>query len=270
LKDQLKILLIWLSGIVGRNIFLTGPTGAGKTSLIEQLGNRLEIPVWKYGCHLRMEFQELVGCQRILSGNGGMQFVYGPLVNAMKQNGILLLDESDLMHPSTAMALNSVLDDGGLFVPETNEYVIAGEHFRIACSGNSKGGGDETGLYRGFQKQNVAWMSRFFATMKINYLDASEELKLLAKLVPGVPEDITAKMVQAVNEVRTLFIGSECEVALSTRELLNWARLSVQLTIAATKNPVNDALHLVVLNRCSDTDAETVKGVWNRISGSEM
>lgn len=267
LPEQVKMLMIWLAGVVGKNLYLTGPTGAGKSSVVEQFLNRVKMPCWRVGCHGRLEFHELVGRLTILPGNGGMGFVYGPLAEAMKYGGVLLLDETDLLHPSTAMGLNPILDGGALVIPQTGEAIEPHPSFRIAATGNSAGGGDETGLYRGVQRQNVAWMTRFFATLKVNYLPEATEKALLAKVAPKILPNFRESMVKMANDVRKLFLDQDTEVVISTRELLSWARLATAMNVMSDAKPLNDALDLVLLNRANAEDRAKVQGIWQRYAG---
>ena len=89
-------------------LYLYGSAGCGKTSLIKQIAARLNYPVFSITGHSRLEFPDIVG--HLTVENGNMKFQYGPLALAMKYGGILLLDEIDLLDPSTAAGLNGILD----------------------------------------------------------------------------------------------------------------------------------------------------------------
>ena len=86
-----------------------------------------------------------------------MAYKYGPLPLAMRYGGILLINEADLLSPEVAVGLNGVLDGAPLCLPENGGEVISPhEMFRIACTSNTNGGGDDTGLYQGTVRQNLA------------------------------------------------------------------------------------------------------------------
>ena len=86
-----------------------------------------------------------------------MAYKYGPLPLAMRYGGILLINEADLLSPEVAVGLNGVLDGAPLCLPENGGEVISPhEMFRIACTANTNGGGDDTGLYQGTVRQNLA------------------------------------------------------------------------------------------------------------------
>ena len=213
-------------------LYLYGPTGSGKTSLIKQLAARLNYPIFEVTGHGRLEFADL--CGHISLHNGTMRYEYGPLSLAMRYGGLFLINEVDLFSPEVAVGLNGVLEGAPLCLPENGGEVIhPHEMFRIACTGNTNGGGDDTGLYQGTGRMNLAWLDRFMLC-EVNYPDAVVEKALLVKLHPALPEHIVVKMVDFANEIRKQFIGASdsytdtIEVTLSTRTLLRWADLTLR------------------------------------------
>lgn len=132
------------------------------------------------------------------------------------------------------MRLNGVLEGAPLCLPENGGEVIhPHEMFCIACTGNTNGGGDDTGLYQGTGRMNLAWLDRFMLC-EVNYPDVAVEKNLLLKLYPTLPEPVISNMVEFANEIRKQFIGSSdsyadtIQVTLSTRTLIRWAELTLR------------------------------------------
>ena len=157
--DDGRDIVVWLMNPADP-LYVFGPTGCGKTSCIKQLAARLNYPVFEVTGHGRLEFADLVGHLAVKEGN--MVFEYGPLALAMRYGGMLLLNEIDITPPDVAAGLNSVLDGSPLCIAENGgELIIPHPMFRFAATANTNGGGDETGLYQGTQRQNIAWLDRF-------------------------------------------------------------------------------------------------------------
>jgi cobaltochelatase CobS len=172
-----------------------------------------------------------------------------------------LLNEIDLTSPEIAAGLNSVLDGSPLCIAENGgELIVPHPMFRLVATANTNGGGDDTGLYQGTQRQNLAWLDRF-TICEVGYPSAEVEKRLLARRFPSLPESLCATMVDYANEVRKLFMGeattsnltNAIEVTFSTRSLLRWGDLTVRFQPLAHQGvqPVTYALDRALAYRAS-------------------
>jgi len=227
-RDLLSDLLAWV--MVGREgLYLTGPTGAGKSSLILQVAARLNYQVQRVTGHSRMELPELVGHYTAVGGD--LLWQDGPLTVAMRYGHWFLLDEMDLLDPGVLAGLNGIVEGAPLVLTENGgEVVKPHPDFRFIATGNTTGGGDDTGLYQGTLRQNLAFMDRFWV-MRVEYPLPGEEGRILAQAVPQLPAAIRDRMVAVANKIRGLFTGldqegPQIEVTMSTRTLVRWARLA--------------------------------------------
>ena len=226
-------IVVWL--LYGREpLYLFGPTGCGKTSCIRQVVQKLNYPVYEVTGHSRLEFPEMVGHHTVFQGS--MHYEYGPLAQAMRHGGLFLLNEIDLLDPSTAAGLNSVLDGYPLTIPENNgELIMPHPMFKFAATANTNGGSDPTGLYQGVLRQNIAFMDRF-VMVEAGYMAESQELGILKNYVGGrIAEETLVRMLRLATAVRRLFLGDRAEemdvtieITFSTRTLIRWALLIVQ------------------------------------------
>ncbi|WP_245997832.1 AAA family ATPase [Streptomyces armeniacus] len=117
----------------GVPVLLYGPPGTGKTSLIEAAFPDL-ITVAGDG---DTEVGDLIG-EYTQRADGGYEFVYGPLVEAMQQGRALLLDDATLISPKVLAALYPAMDGrrqiqvkahkGETITAADGFYVIAGHN----------------------------------------------------------------------------------------------------------------------------------------------
>lgn len=243
-------------------LYVCGVSGAGKSSLINQLAARLNYPVFEVTGHNRLEFQDLSGHHTVQNGN--MKFEYGPLALARKYGGLLLLNELDLLEHATATGLNSILDVQALCIPENGgELIEPHPMFRFAATANTNGASDETGLYQGTLRMNMAPMDRF-TVIEVSYPKPDAELQVLEKAAPKLPANIRKKMVEFANEVRRLFMGENdygagnIVLTISTRTLLRWADLTSPYRPLAQQGiqPISYALDRAVgFIACKETRA---------------
>lgn len=228
--DLLRDVLAFLHEAGGDGLFLTGPTGSGKTSLITQIAARLNWPVQSVTCHGRLELQALIG--QFVLRNGSTEFVHGPLSVAARDGHLLILNESDLMDPSELAGLNDIIEGQPLVIAENGGEVIPPHpQCRVIATGNSAGSGDGSGLYQGVLRQNLAFMDRF-RVIQVDYPALELEQAVVQRAVPSLPSEIVTKMLVVASEIRRLFLGEDREapaltLTMSTRTLVRWATLAV-------------------------------------------
>ncbi|MDD2878781.1 MAG: AAA family ATPase, partial [Acidiphilium sp.] len=143
-KELLRAIIMWNHGVGGPNIMLVGPSGTGKSSLIEQFCARLNKEVFVVQCHGRMEPAHFCGQIGLCEGTTGSTITKwsdGPLVKAMKRGAAVILDEYDMLPPDTSAWLHRLRDERRVLVPETGELVTAAPDFRLAVTANTLGQG---------------------------------------------------------------------------------------------------------------------------------
>lgn len=260
--ESLIDILVWLSSEnANDSLYVEGPTGCGKTSLLKQVFARLNIPVYEINANARMEFQDLVGMHSLRDGN--TEFSHGPLSLAMRAGGVLLINEIDLLCEEAAASLNTILDGSALCIAENGgELIERSPFFKLIGTANTNGSGDHTGLYRGTARQNLAYIDRF-RTIHVSYPDPKVELELLEKKYSHLSSRLRENLVTFANEIRKRFISSnsgdgslgQLDITCSTRTVLQIAKMVDEYKIwgmdITSINPLRRALDCALINKAS-------------------
>ncbi len=220
--DLLRKMLAWASGSITTSLFLSGPAGSGKTSLVEQVAARLGHGCTTLSCNARTEKADIVGY--IGLEDGRTSFIEGPLVRAMREGEWIVFDEGDALPPSVTITLNRVLEGSPLAIPETGAVIHPHPDFRVAFTGNTRGRGDNTGQYRSRNVQDAAVLDRFLF-VDVGYPTSEEETNLLKGKCPNLPEDIVDILVQLAGETRSAFESGNLSAPISTRGLVRIASI---------------------------------------------
>jgi len=259
-KEETKMLLMGLT--FKDNVLLIGDTGAGKTSIIEQVAARLNYNVVKInfdGCITR---QDLIG-EWIVKGKE-MEFQYGILVMAFQMPGtIIILDEWDSISSECSFVLQRPLqrDDRRILVMETGgELISLHPDNCIMATANTCGQGDDSGLYsQGTRVQNYAQLNRYSMTIKMTYLEPAKEVHMLQRRFPDLQLRECQAFVRAINAVREGYANGQISAPLSPRDLINWAEKYLKL------GDPQLAAKYCFINRSTDEDAVAVAGLIQRI-----
>jgi cobaltochelatase CobS len=263
--EETKVLLLGLE--LKDRILLSGHTGTGKTSLVEQIAARLNYNVVKINFDGDISRADLIGEPRIIpnpEGSGSItDFQDGILPWAYTLAGtIIVLDEWDAISGECAFVLQRPLqkDDGKLLILEDGGRLLPMHpQNAIIATANTTGQGDETGLYsHGTRVQNYAQLNRFGLCIKMKYLDAEHEVKMLQLRCPDLSEPECQTLVRAVGQVREAYMNGELSAPLSPRDLINWGDKYVRMG-----DPIRAAKYCF-LNRMPEEDHVAAEQIIQR------
>ena len=277
-QDLVLPAMLWIGGIK-KNLYLSGPTSAGKSSFIEQLANRLGLEVFRMPCHKDVEMLDFTGGMELTQA--GTEYIAGALIMAMERGGILLIDEKDLLNPSVGAALHTVLDGKPLYVPQAKRWIAPHRMFRIAATGNSAGLGDATKVYKGVNRMNVATVRRYLH-VKVDYMSQDEETALMKRVLPKLSDTARDIMLRVANMTRQAFVGGlqevsgdeQLDVVISTDTLITWGKIVLVYEKSPAmkgKDLLAESLHPALLNCLLDRDninkAHAILGFLERVKG---
>jgi cobaltochelatase CobS len=215
--------------VENRRVMLIGHTGAGKTSLIEQVAARSQHGVLRANMNGQTTIGDFVGFWTVKGGE--TLWVDGVLPTAMREGLWLVVDEIDFAEPSILAVLTAVLEPHGrlLLKEKGNELVAPHPSFRLFATANAVGAMSVyRHLYQGANLMNEAFLDRWRVYL-MDYLSPEEEAEVLMRTLG---ERITRPMANTLAAIaadcRAAFAREDLASAFSTRRLLDWADLMLR------------------------------------------
>ena len=149
----------------GENVYLYGPAGSGKNTICAQVAKAL---------NLEFFYQNTLVTKFDISGykNAQGEFEQTAAYKAMKNGGLLMLDELDNSQAEAIIALNAALANG-YYTFGNGEQVKLHKNFRCMAAGNTNGQG-ATEEYCGRFAMDESSRDRF-AFIHIGYNEKVEE-----------------------------------------------------------------------------------------------
>ncbi len=195
-------------------VMLTGPTGCGKTRLVEHMGELLRRPVATISCHDDLTSADLVG--RFMVSGGNVVWNDGPLTRALKEGAICYLDEVvEARHDSLAV-LHSLTDHRRtLYLDRAGEVIKAPQGFMLVCSYNP--------AYRSSLKDLKPSFRQRFVTIAMNYLPPEPEADVLVR-ESGIERVAALRLVKCASSIRNADASFHLEPP-STRTLVAAAKM---------------------------------------------
>ena len=195
-------------------LLIKGPTGCGKTRLVEHMAARLGRPLITVSCHDDLSAADLVG--RFLIGQGNTVWSDGPLARAVRNGAICYLDEVVEARKDTTVVLHPLADDRRtLPIERTGEELVAPPSFMLVMSYNPG--------YQNLLKGLKPSTRQRFVSLSMNYPIPQVELNIVRNET-GIPEAQAKQLVQLAKALRSL-TEHDLEETASTRLLVSAGRL---------------------------------------------
>ena len=102
----------------GQAIAIEGEPGLGKNQAIEAVANAFGLSPYRVRCTEEMMARDIIGGEKLVAQKSlagiatAQEFVYGPMLKAMAEGNMLILDEVNQLLPTVQKSLNSVLEEG--------------------------------------------------------------------------------------------------------------------------------------------------------------
>lgn len=242
-----------------RPLLLTGHTGCGKTSLIEQIAARINQSMVRSNMNGQTTVGDFVGMWTVKGGE--TVWVDGVLPRAMKEGHWLVIDEIDCADAAILATLNAVLEKNGVLTLKEKgfEVVKPHENFRLFATANTVGCmAAFRSLYQGTNLMNEAFLDRF-RVYHAAYLPEREEVKVLVASVKDLAPETATIMVKVANMVRDAFQKEEITCTFSTRRLIDWAEMFKR------NANMKKAAQNVIYSKISFEDSKVIEGYLSRL-----
>jgi len=198
-------------------IYVTGLSGNGKTLMVEQVCAKLRRECYRVNITRQTDEDDLLGGFRLI--NGQTVWCDGPVVSAMKNGGVLLLDEIDL-GSANLMCLQPVLEGKGVFLKKIGQWITPAVGFQVFATANTKGKGSDDGRFVGTGVMNEAMLDRFPVTLEQPYPTRTTERKILGKA--GCDDaDFADHLTKWAEIIRKSFYEGAVDEIISTRRLVD-------------------------------------------------
>jgi len=256
---------IWDAYVAGENLLFVGPTGCGKSTLAFYLLDKanepiraknrdvyqrnialvksgsdklegyhpLSYPLSHYSFHEETRSSELVGDVSVQVHEDGSRtpcLVLGSIVEAWTQGHTWIGEEIDCAPAGVQAQLHPFIDGR---TTDTMVYINGPQRikknskFRVITTANTKGQGENQLEHAGTQVLNRAFLNRFTYIMNVTWLLPEKEEQLVHNRT-ALRVDVIRKMIAAAVQTREAHKEGVCDTAITTRDIMSWARESVR------------------------------------------
>ncbi|WP_438970927.1 CbbQ/NirQ/NorQ/GpvN family protein [Methylophaga sp.] len=219
-------------------VMLKGPTGCGKTRLVEHMAWRLGRPLVTISCHDDLAASDLIG--RFLIRHDGTKWHDGPLTRAVRDGAICYLDEIVEARQDTIVILHALTDHRRILpIDKTGETVKAAPGFQLVVSYNP-------GYQRMLKDLKPSTRQRF-AAIDLDFPVSEREIAIVRE--ESKTDYPTAQaLVSLAHRIRSLRDRGLAEVP-STRLLIATALL------AQKGVPIREACYVGLISPLSDDES---------------
>jgi hypothetical protein len=199
--------------------YISGLSGNGKTFMVEQACAKVGKEFIRVQINPETDEDDLLGGFRLI--NGETVFSKGPVLKAMENGAILLLDEIDRA-TNKIMCLQGILEGKPVLVKKTGEVIEPANGFNVIATANTKGKGSDDGRFTAASIIDDAFLERFTISVDQKFPGVGIEKKIVIKHMEKfnyVDEDFAEKLVLWADIIRKTFYDDGVDEVISTRRL---------------------------------------------------
>jgi hypothetical protein len=199
--------------------FISGLSGNGKTTMIEQVCAQLKREAIRVNISIETDEDDLIGGNTLVDGN--VVYREGPVLTAMKRGAVLILDEVD-RGSNKLMCLQAILEGKPYFNKKTGETTTPALGFTIIATANTKGRGSDDGKFISAQLLDEAFLERFAITVEQEYPTMAVEKRIVLNKMERagcVDDEFATHLVTWSDVIRKTYFEGGIDELVSTRRL---------------------------------------------------
>lgn len=248
-------------------VVITGPTGSGKTSMVENYCAVTGRPFVRMSMRGDIETSALLGMT--IAHEGSTKWADGAVTQAVRYGGTVLIDEYDYTPPEIMYALQWLLEDNPRLLLSDKAGELADtmidvhKEFRLVFAGNTKGQGDMTGEFPGAQVQSQATMDRCLTSLQMDYMPEVDEKRIVKSKVPEITEAQTTDLMKLVGLLRIAYSQGSLSSGVSPR-----TEVSIAKKWMYWDDPLT-AFKLAYMNKLEEDERKVAQDAFVRVFGSK-
>lgn len=199
-------------------VLIIGPKGTGKTSLVRDFAENMNMKLESINFSLRTRESHLIGTKTLT--NGTVSFEEGLLIKSMKESSMLYLDEINAAEADVLLRLDEALDDRRQIIlkESTGEIVKAKEGWFVIATINPLS-------HSGTKELPPQLLSRFPVRISLEYPPEDIELEIVKKHVSGNHDYEIIQAIKLANILRQAAAVEELFYSPSLRETIAFGKL---------------------------------------------
>ena len=244
-------------------VYISGPSGNGKTMMVEQSAAKAKVPFLRVQITPETDEDDLIGGFRLI--NGETVFCKGPVIKAMEEGALLLIDEID-RGTNKIMCLQGVLEGKPVLIKKTGETVVPAEGFNVIATANTKGRGSDDGRFSAATIIDEAFLERFVSAVNQPWPSKGIEKKIVKNHMTkfdAMDEDFLEKLITWASIIRKTFEADGVDEVVSTRRLCH-----VIKTFSIFKDRVKSVE--MCINRFDEDTITAFTDLYTKIDAGEL